>query len=71
MRIKLMNFLALGLFCVVLTSCYYNKRLVYFQDKHYSEKRPTLVESKKTVYHLQPSDILSVQIKSGTESMFS
>lgn len=68
MQIKLVNFLALGLFGVVLTSCYYNKRLIYFQDKHYSETKPTLVENKKTVYHLQPFDVLSVQIKSGTET---
>jgi polysaccharide export outer membrane protein len=49
------------------SSCYYNKRLVYLQDKNFSEDKPTLVENKKTPYQLQPSDILSIQIKSSAE----
>lgn len=59
-------------FCIALlmplSSCYFNNRLVYLQDKNYSEFSPTLVKSKKSVYRLQPSDILSVQIKSSTET---
>lgn len=51
----------------LISSCYYNKRLVYLQDKHFSEHKPTIVESKRTVYLLQPADILSVQIKNAAE----
>src|SRR5882672_2185958 len=55
------------LFLFLFSSCYYNKRLVYLQDPRFSEIRPTLVESKRTSYRLQPADILSVQIKSFAE----
>ena len=53
---------------LVLSSCYYNSRLIYLQDKKYSEFKPTVVQNKKMQYRLQPSDILSVQIKSSTET---
>ncbi|CAN5364691.1 polysaccharide biosynthesis/export family protein [soil metagenome] len=52
-----------------LSSCYYNKRLVYFQNKNYTELKPTLVENKRPIYHLQPADILSVLIKSPNETV--
>jgi polysaccharide export outer membrane protein len=55
-------------FSVLLSSCYYNSRLIYLQDKHYSEFSPTLVPGKKAAYRLQPSDIISVQIKGSTET---
>jgi polysaccharide export outer membrane protein len=67
-RIRITNALLLLSACLMLSSCYYNKRLIYFQDKHYSENRPTLVESKKSAYKLQTNDVISVQIKSGTET---
>jgi polysaccharide export outer membrane protein len=54
------------LMCLV-SSCYYNNRLVYLQDPKFSENRATLVESKRSSYRLQPADILSVQIKSSAE----
>ena len=53
---------------LLTSSCYYNKRLVYLQDRHFSENKVTLVESKRTLYRLQPADILSVQIKSSAEN---
>jgi polysaccharide biosynthesis/export protein len=53
--------------CCVLSSCYYNKSLVYLQDKDFSERNSTLMESKKSPYRLQPFDILAVQIKSPVE----
>src|SRR6478736_596302 len=62
---KLILALALS---VSLSSCYYNSRLIYLQDKHFSEFSPTLVQSKKSIYRLQPSDIVSVQVKSSTET---
>lgn len=51
-----------------MSSCYYNSRLIYLQDKHFSEFSPTLLQNKKSVYRLQPSDIISVQVKSSTET---
>lgn len=55
--------------CLFLSSCYYNKRLVYLQNKDYVSLKPILAENKKSVYHLQPADILSVQIKSPNETV--
>ncbi|HTJ53450.1 MAG TPA: polysaccharide biosynthesis/export family protein [Cyclobacteriaceae bacterium] len=53
---------------VLLSSCYYNSRLIYLQDKHFSEFTPTLIQNKKSIYRLQPSDIISVQVKSSNET---
>jgi polysaccharide export outer membrane protein len=61
------SLLALAL-SVSLSSCYYNSRLIYLQDKHFSEFSPTVVQGKKSIYRLQPSDIISVQIKGSTET---
>lgn len=52
---------------LLTSSCYYNKRLVYLQDRHFSEKKSTLVENKRTPYQLQPADVITVQIKSSAE----
>src|SRR5438105_930116 len=52
----------------LLSSCYYNSRLVYLQDKNFSEFHPTIVQNKRSVYRLQTSDIVSVVIKSSTET---
>lgn len=60
-------FCCLTLSAFLLSSCYYNKSLVYLQDRHFSEKKVTTVENKRTSYLLQPADILSVQIKSSAE----
>ena len=67
-------FLNYSLYCsciILLSSCYSNKRLVYFQGKKFSEKKPLVVENYPTVYRLQPNDILSVQIKSSVETEIS
>jgi polysaccharide export outer membrane protein len=50
------------------SSCYYNKRWVYIQDKSYSESIPTQVKNENTQYRLRPNDILSVKVKSSTEA---
>lgn len=65
MRIRVIG---LATVLLLLSSCYYNKRLVYLQDKNYSETKPTVVPNVKAVYHLQPADILSVQIKGTSET---
>lgn len=51
-----------------LSGCYYNKKLIYLGDKQFSETRPTLVENKHSAYKLQPSDVISVQIKGPGET---
>lgn len=47
----------------ILSGCYYNKKLVYFENQDFSTTKPTLVENRRGAYKLQPSDIISVQIK--------
>src|SRR6187551_3760494 len=64
---KLIQFILSIALSVMLSSCYYTNRLIYLQDKKFSESRPTLLPNKKSLYKLQPSDILSVQVKSSTE----
>lgn len=56
---------------LLFSSCYSNKRLVYLQDKDFSDDRVTVVENTRSVYRLQPSDILSVQIKSAGQTELS
>ena len=71
MRILLKNSLLLITCSVLMTSCYYNKRLVYLQDPAYSEIQPKLVENKNSIYRLQPNDILSIKVKSSTDAQVS
>jgi polysaccharide export outer membrane protein len=65
-----MNIIKSGflLLTVLLSSCYSNNKLVYLQGDQYSELIPTLVQVKKSLYRVQPADILSVQVKSSTET---
>jgi len=67
MQMRIKTFFFCTLFSILVSSCYYNKRLVYLQDCDFSETKATLVENKKSPYRLQPADILSVQIKSSAE----
>lgn len=55
--------------CLSLSSCYYNKQFAYLQSKNYESSKPTTVENKRPVYHLQYADILSVIIKSPNETV--
>ena len=71
MRILLKNSLLFAVCAFVSTSCYYNKRLVYLQDNTYSESQPKLVENRKSIYQLQPNDILSIKVKSSTDAQVS
>lgn len=57
-----------GVLLLLSSGCYYNKKLVYLDDRQFSSTRPTLIESKRSAYRLQPSDIISVQIKGPGES---
>jgi polysaccharide export outer membrane protein len=54
----------------LFSSCYYNKRLVYFQDKSFSGS-PKLMENVKSIYRLQSNDILSIKVKSSTDAQVS
>lgn len=66
MRVK--SIVLLLITCILFSSCYYNKRLIYLEDKQFSTTRPTLVENRPSAYKLQPSDVLSVQIKGPGET---
>lgn len=68
MRISLKNSLLLLISMVFLTSCYYNKSLVYLQDNSFSEEQAKLIENKRSTYRLQPNDILSIKVKSSTDA---
>lgn len=63
---KIATVLILSMF--MLTSCYYNKQLVYLQDASYSESQAKLVENQKSTYKLQTNDILSIKVKSSTDA---
>jgi polysaccharide biosynthesis/export protein len=56
------------LLSVLLSSCYYNKRLVYLQGSKSTPSNPALLPNKKNAYKLQPADILSVRVKSSTDT---
>jgi polysaccharide export outer membrane protein len=71
MRTALIKFSFWGIFLVLLSSCYSNKRLVYLQGKDFSTNNTTVIENNKSVYRIQPNDILSVQIKSSAASEIS
>lgn len=51
-----------------LSACYSSRKLVYLQDKHFSEQDPTFVENTKGTYRIQPNDVLSVKVKSATDA---
>lgn len=51
----------------MLSSCYYNKRLVYLQDSGFNGNRPTKVVNRNTSYPLQVNDVVSVKVKSATD----
>ena len=64
---KLLKTVAVFLTSLLLfSSCYYNKRLVYFQDDSFSTS-PKLMENVKSTYRLQSNDILSIKVKSSTD----
>jgi len=56
---------------ILLTSCYYNKKLVYLKDKSFTEQQPKLVENKKSQYRIQSNDVLSVKVKGTTDAQVS
>ena len=60
--------IVLALSTLLLTSCYYNKQLVYLQDESYSESQSKLIENQKPIYKLQTNDILSIKVKSSTDA---
>jgi polysaccharide biosynthesis/export protein len=53
---------------ILLSSCYYNKKLIYLQDDSFSESQPKLIQNQKSTYRLQTNDILSVKVKSSTDA---
>jgi polysaccharide export outer membrane protein len=71
MRTSLINFSFFSITLILFSSCYSNKRLAYLQDRDFSESKSTVLENHKSLYRLQPNDILSVQIKSSVETEIS
>ncbi len=68
---RFLKLLQFTLLVIVLSSCYYNKRLIYFQDKDFSEIQSTLMENKRSIYRIQPNDIISIKVKSSTDPQVS
>lgn len=68
MRIRLGTRLQAVILLVVCSSCYYNKKMVYFQGKDFSESFATQIRNESTQYRLRANDILSVKVKSSTEA---
>jgi polysaccharide biosynthesis/export protein len=68
MRIRFFNLLQAVLIFFMCSSCYYTKKMVYFQDKKFSESFATQIRNENTQYRLRPNDILSVKVKSSTEA---
>src|SRR5688500_2689740 len=48
----------------MLSSCYYNKKLVYLQDKGFEGREITKIRNASAPYTLQSNDVLSVKVKS-------
>jgi len=71
MMIRRQTLFLLLVILVFFSSCYYNKRLVYFQDNDFSSVQPTLMENRRSVYKVQPNDILSIKVKSSTDPQVS
>lgn len=55
----------------MLSSCYYNKRLVYLQDERFTGDHSTHVVNHARPYRLQKNDVISVKVKSATDSKIS
>jgi polysaccharide biosynthesis/export protein len=53
---------------IMLSSCYYNKKLVYLQDKNFKEGSPTKVDNLSKPYRLQVNDVVSVKVKSAADT---
>lgn len=69
MRVKsIINVITCCVLVNTLSGCYYNKKLIYLGDQQFSTTKPTLVENKHSAYKLQPSDVISVQVKGPGET---
>jgi|SRR5690606_40773346 len=68
MKFRLATLCQAAIVLAVSSSCYYNKRMVYFQNKDFSESFATPIRNQPTQYRLRPNDILSVKVKSSTEA---
>lgn len=51
-----------------LSSCYYNKSLVYLQDQKIKEGQVIKIKNTSEPYLLQVNDVISVKVKSTTDS---
>lgn len=68
MRIRSVTLLQAFIILATCSSCYYNRKMVYFQDRAFSESFATQIRNESTHYRLRPNDVLSVKVKSSTEA---
>src|SRR5690606_38773733 len=68
MRFRLATLCQAAIVLTVCSSCYYNKRMVYFQNNDFSESFATPIRNQPIQYRLRPNDILAVKVKSSTEA---
>src|SRR5688572_19577313 len=52
----------------MLSSCYYSKSHLYLQNEKFRENKLTRIENKSEPYRLQVNDVVSVKVKSTTDS---
>lgn len=60
--VTLQKIILLCVYCLTLTSCITNRKLVYFPDPDFNTATPTDIVNNRQVYRLQPRDVLSVKI---------
>lgn len=53
---------------VLLSSCYHNRNLVYFQRGGFTKDSLTRITNASQVYRLQINDVLSIKVKSATDN---
>ena len=57
----------LRLFCLLsiiflMSSCFSNKKISYFQSQKFSKVTPTLIDNKRAQYKVQSNDVLSINV---------
>lgn len=48
---------------MLLSSCYNSRSIVYLDNGNFNTEKPTMIETQKRVYKLQPFDIVSIQVR--------
>lgn len=48
---------------MLFSSCYNSRSIVYLDNGNFNTEKPTMIETQKRVYKLQPFDIVSIQVR--------